>query len=52
MRFLANENFPFPSIKILKEAGYHVTSVSELYPGISDFDVIDRANANEFRLKE
>lgn len=43
MRFLANENFPAPSISILREFGYDVLSVSELYPGISDFDIVVRA---------
>jgi len=46
MILLANENFPFPSVIILRQAGYHVLSVSELFPGISDFEVIDRAIAN------
>ena len=27
MKFLADENFPFPSIKILRQAEYDVTSV-------------------------
>ena len=43
MKFLANENFPFPSLMILRQSGYHVLSVSELYPGISDHDVIAQA---------
>lgn len=43
MKFLANENFPFPSLMILRQSGYHVLSVSELYPGISDYDVIAQA---------
>ena len=43
MKFLANENFPFPSIKLLRQAGHDVTSISELYPGISDFEVVEKA---------
>jgi len=43
MRFLANENFPFPSIKMLRQAGYVISSVSELYSGIPDTDVISKA---------
>lgn len=46
MIFLANENFPFPSVLILRQAGYHILSVSELFPGISDEEVIDKAKAN------
>lgn len=45
MKFLANENFPFPSINLLKQAGYIVESVSDEYSGISDFQVIEKANA-------
>ncbi len=45
MKFLANENFPFPSIIFLRQAGYTILSVSELTPGISDYEVIDKAKA-------
>ena len=34
--FLANENFPKPSISLLRENGYNVSSIQEEYPGISD----------------
>ena len=47
MRFLANENFPFPSIAFLRHAGHNVSSVSELYPGISDVEVIEKAKAGD-----
>ncbi len=47
MKFLANENFPFPSISFLRQNGYEVSSVSELYPGIPDYAVIDKAKAND-----
>lgn len=43
MEFLANENFPLPSINYLRKAGLNVTSISELYPGISDMEVINKA---------
>lgn len=46
MRFLANENSPFPSIKFLRQAGYNILSISELYPGISDNEVIDKATSD------
>lgn len=38
--FLANENFPFPSIKILREAGHFVRSISLSKPGITDHEVL------------
>ena len=40
MIFLANENIPLNSIKVLRENGYEVKSIGELYPGISDREVI------------
>ncbi len=43
MRFLANENFPFPSIKLLRENGYEVLSVSEELSGASDEVVLQKA---------
>lgn len=44
MDFLANENFPFPSIKFLREAGHNVISVSESLRGASDLDIIEKAH--------
>ena len=38
--FLANENFPRPSTIILRENGFHVTSIQEEYPGIADEQVM------------
>ena len=46
MRFLANENFPFPSIRFLRQAGYHISSVSEQFSGISDYEVIEKAKVD------
>jgi len=40
MKFLANENFPLPSITILRQAGYNISSVSESHSGVSDYEVI------------
>ena len=34
MKFLANENFPFPSIKFLREKGFEVISISEELSGM------------------
>lgn len=43
MRFLANENFPVPSVRTLRETGIEVKSISENSPGISDKEVIQIA---------
>jgi predicted nuclease of predicted toxin-antitoxin system len=43
MRFLANENYPFPSILLLREKGYDVKSIAENSHGISDDQVINIA---------
>jgi predicted nuclease of predicted toxin-antitoxin system len=40
MKFLANENFPISSIKILKESGYDVVAVGQEFSGILDSEVI------------
>ena len=45
MKFLANENFPFPSIEALRENGYEVISVSEELSGISDAEILRKASA-------
>jgi predicted nuclease of predicted toxin-antitoxin system len=46
MWFLANENFPLPSVRLLRQAGYDVASITEDSPGIEDSEVLTRA-ANE-----
>ena len=38
--FLANENFPAPSISYLRDNGFDVLSIQESYPGISDIEVV------------
>jgi len=40
MKFLANENYPFPSIKLLRAKGYDVKSIAEENFGIADAEVI------------
>lgn len=40
MKFLANENYPYPSIKILRAAGFDVKSIAESNFGITDSEVI------------
>jgi len=42
VRFLANENFPAPGIKLLRQQ-HIVLSITELSPGISDVEVIRKA---------
>jgi len=43
-RFLANENFPLPSVNILRENGWDIKSVTEECPGITDREVLEIAN--------
>jgi len=45
MKFLANENFPNPSVQILRNSGLDVISVSESRPSISDEEVIKWASS-------
>ena len=49
MDFLANENFPFPGIKLLRNKGFNVKSIAEEHFGISDKSVIEIAQ-NENRI--
>lgn len=43
MIFLADENFPFTSIKILRNSGYEVISVREIMPGVKDINILKKA---------
>lgn len=47
MRFLANENIPFPSIDFLLESGIEIISIAREFPGISDEEVIEIAISTE-----
>ncbi|MBL7726593.1 MAG: DUF5615 family PIN-like protein [Dinghuibacter sp.] len=38
--FLANENFPGPSVTLLRNNGYVVKSIAETTPGIADEEVL------------
>jgi Domain of unknown function (DUF5615) len=38
--FLANENFPKPSILLLRDSGFIIKSIQEEFAGISDEEVI------------
>ena len=40
MNFLANENFPVNSIRLLRNVGHNVASIIEDTPGVRDYAVI------------
>ena len=40
MKFLANENFPLPSVHVLRELGYDINAITETTPSISDREVM------------
>ncbi|WP_456369125.1 DUF5615 family PIN-like protein [Thermococcus sp.] len=39
MRFLADENIPYPVVKRLRENGFNITSIYEVNRGITDEEV-------------
>jgi predicted nuclease of predicted toxin-antitoxin system len=43
MRALADENYPAPSVQILREAGHDVVAVAETNPGLTNGDVAETA---------
>jgi predicted nuclease of predicted toxin-antitoxin system len=43
MNFLANENFPLPSVRLLRTIGHDVLSVVEDIPSTSDSVILDLA---------
>jgi len=45
MRFLANENFPLDAIEALRQNGHDVVWIRVESPGISDSEVLSRAQA-------
>jgi hypothetical protein len=47
MKFLANENFPKPSINIIRNAGFDVLSVGDSRPSISDEEVVKWAKDDD-----
>lgn len=40
LNLLCNENIPLASVRVLRDAGYDVVSISETSPGISDTAVL------------
>lgn len=47
MKFLADENFPFPSVVLLRSAGHDVVHMSDVAGGSSDEDVVALANKEQ-----
>jgi predicted nuclease of predicted toxin-antitoxin system len=45
MRFLANENFPLDAVEVLGQNGHDVLWIRVESPGISDREVLSRAQA-------
>jgi len=45
IKFLANENFPISSVKIIKEKGIDIVRVGDEFFGITDEEVIHFANS-------
>lgn len=50
MKLLANENIPLASVRALRQAGFDITAISELSPGISDERVLGLAKAESRTL--
>jgi predicted nuclease of predicted toxin-antitoxin system len=46
MKFLADENFPMPSVALLLEAGHDVQHIGDIAVGSVDEDVVSRANVS------
>jgi len=46
-RLLANENFPAPSVRYLREGGYDLASVAEGRGGLDDREVLALAEAEQ-----
>ena len=47
MRFLADENIPYPVVKRLRENGFDITSIYEVNRGITDEEVARIAAAED-----
>ncbi len=45
MDFLANENFPYSSINILRDRGHRVVSIIQESPGTEDRTILERAHS-------
>jgi len=47
VRILANENFPGPLVRALRQEGHDVEWVRDVAPGIADPEVLRRAQADQ-----
>ena len=47
MDFLANENFPLLSFRLLREVGHRVVSIIQEAPGSKDEDILRRAHTEK-----
>lgn len=46
-KLLANENFPLPAVRLLREAGIDVQTILDVMPGASDEDVLAYARREQ-----
>lgn len=49
-RLLADENFPAPSVRLLRDHGYDVLSIAESASSIADVDVMEIARSAQRRI--
>lgn len=47
MKLLTDENFPLPSVRMLRQAGHDVIAVQEVSPGVADRAVLAQAVAEQ-----
>lgn len=45
MKFLADENFPMPSVTVLRKAGHDIQHIGDIAGGSDDEDVVMRGTA-------
>ncbi|MEP7169976.1 MAG: DUF5615 family PIN-like protein [Bacteroidota bacterium] len=48
MIFLANENFPMPSVYILRKSEMEIVCIAGKYSGISDLEVLQMARDKKY----
>jgi len=50
LKWLADENIPLTSVKLLRQAGHDIASISESQPGLPDHKVLELAHRKELAL--